>query len=128
MNISNESVAQIYDNREDLDRAVNKYATSNISARNVLGVTGSTYPNPTDESGVTRADALTEQNLVLPDHLSQYSGLPLYFLSHDFEFVAPTARVTGNTRQVVFRYISNGISAQPERILPSHTVRISIPY
>lgn len=113
VNISNESVAQIYDNREDLDRAVNKYATANISARNVLGVTGSTYPNPTDESGATRPDALTEQNLVLPDHLSQYNGLPLYFLSHDFEFVAPTAGVTGNTRQVVFRYISNGISAQP---------------
>lgn len=113
VNISNESVAQIYDNREDLDRAVNKYATSNISARNVLGVTGSTYPNPTDESGVTRPDALTEQNLVLPDHLSQYSGLPLYFLAHNFEFVAPVAGVSGNTRQVVFRYISNGISAQP---------------
>jgi hypothetical protein len=112
VNISNESVAQIYDNREDLDRAVNKYATSNISERNVLGVSGSNYPNPTDESGVTRADALTEQNLVLPDHLSQYSGLPLYFLSHKFKYVAPVAGVSGNTRQVVFRYISNGISAQ----------------
>ena len=57
VNISNESVAQIYESREDLDRAVNKYATANISARNVLGVSGSTYPNPTDEDGVTRADA-----------------------------------------------------------------------
>lgn len=112
VNISNESVAQIYESREDLDRAVNKYATANISARNVLGVSGSTYPNPTDEDGVTRADALTEQNLVLPSHLSQYSGLPLYFLSHDFEYVMPVAGVTGNDRQVVFRYISNGITAQ----------------
>lgn len=112
VNISNESVAQIYESREDLDRAVNKYATANISARNVLGVSGSTYPNPTDEDGVTRADALTEQNLVLPSHLSQYSGLPLYFLSHDFEYVMPVAGVTGNDRQVVFRYISNGITTQ----------------
>lgn len=112
VNISNESVAQIYESREDLDRAVNKYATANISARNVLGVSGSTYPNPTDEDGVTRADALTEQNLVLPSHLSQYSSLPLYFLSHDFEYVMPVAGVTGNNRQVVFRYISNGITAQ----------------
>lgn len=112
VNISNESVIQIYDKKEDLDRAVNKYASSYISERNILGVNGSNYPNPTDEDGNTRPDALTEQNLKLPEHLSQYQGLPLYFLAHNFKFAEPVVGVTGNVRQVVFKYISNGIQVQ----------------
>ena len=42
--------------------------------------------------------------------LSKYSGLPLYFLAHDFAFSTPIAGVTGNKSTLVFSYISDGVS------------------
>lgn len=112
VNISNDSVAQIYDNKEDLERAIEKYAKANVSERNVLGVTGGNYTNPTTDDGVTKSDALTRQNLKLPSHLSEYSNAGLYFISHKFTFAKPKEGVDGNRVSVTMKYISDGISRQ----------------
>lgn len=112
VNISNESVAQIYDDKVKLDEAVEKYAKLNISDRQIFGLTNSSnaYRNPTDGSAITREDAMTEQNLVFPAHLSQYNGLALYFISHDFSFNTPREGIVGNKTNAIIKYISNGIS------------------
>jgi len=112
VNISNESVVQIYDDREKLDEAVRKYANLNVSERKIFSMTNSTnaYRNPTDANAVTRNDALTLQNVTLPSHLSQYNGLPLYFMAHSFAFAQPSPVVAGNTSESTITYISNGIS------------------
>ncbi len=68
------------------------------------------YRNPTDGSAITREDAMTEQNLVFPAHLSQYNGLALYFISHDFSFNTPREGIVGNKTNAIIKYISNGIS------------------
>lgn len=112
VNIANESVTQIYDDRGTLDNAVLKYAKSYISDRYVFDVTGSNYPNPTDEDGVTRPDALTRQNLSLPEHLQQYKDLPLYFVRHAYQFVAPVEGVKGNKTSVIVQFVSDGLNPQ----------------
>lgn len=111
VSISNESVTMIYTDKAELDKAINKYAMANISSRIILD-NGSDYPNPTDKNGVTRPDALTEQNLILPAHLSQYAGLPLYLISHNFVFNAAKRGVEGNKVSAIIQFISNGITAQ----------------
>ena len=112
VNIANESVTQIYDDRATLDNAVLKYAKSYISDRYIFDVTGSTYPNPTDDEGTTRPDALTSQNLVLPEHLAQYADLPLYFIRHAYQFVAPAQGVKGNKTSVLVQFLSDGLTPQ----------------
>lgn len=113
VNISNESVSQIYENKADLDEAIKKYAMLNISERQLFSYSKSSnaYKNPTDADGVTSADALTLQRLTMPAHLSEYGNLPLYFISHDFAFLAPAKGISGNNTKATIRYISNGISA-----------------
>ncbi len=112
VNISNESVTQTYEDRASLDEAVEKYARNNISERQIFGVanSGNAYLNPTDEDFVTREDALTLQNLELPSHLSQYNGLPVYFISHNYSFIRPKD-INGNTISANIKYISNGVSS-----------------
>lgn len=121
VNIANESVSQIYDDRATLDNVVLKYAESYISDRYVFDVTGSNYPNPTDEEGTTRPDALTRQDLPLPEHLSQYAGLPLYFIRHAYQFVAPAEGVKGNKTSVSVQFLSDGFN-------PQTGAEISVPY
>lgn len=112
VNIANESVTQIYDDRATLDNAVLKYAKSYVSNRYIFDVTGSSYPNPTDDEGKTRPDALTSQNLILPEHLAQYADLPLYFIRHAYQFVAPAEGVKGNKTSVLVQFLSDGLNPQ----------------
>ena len=112
VNIANESVTQIYDDRATLDNAVLKYAKSYVSNRYIFDVTGSSYPNPTDDEGKTRPDALTSQNLILPEHLAQYADLPLYFIRHAYQFVASEEGVKGNKTSVLVQFLSDGLNPQ----------------
>ena len=112
VNIANESVTQIYDDRATLDNAVLKYAKSYVSNRYIFDVTGSSYPNPTDDEGKTRPDALTSQNLILPEHLAQYADLPLYFIRHAYQFVASAEGVKGNKTSVLVQFLSDGLNPQ----------------
>lgn len=112
VNIANESVTQIYDDRATLDNAVLKYAKSYVSNRYIFDVTGSSYPNPTDDEGKTRPDALTSQNLILPEHLAQYADLPLYFIRHTYQFVASAEGVKGNKTSVLVQFLSDGLNPQ----------------
>lgn len=121
VNIANESVSQIYDDRATLDNVVLKYAKSYISDRYVFDVTGSNYPNPTDEKGETRPDALTRQDLPLPEHLSQYADLPLYFIRHTYQFITPAEGVKGNKTSVFVQFLSDGYN-------PQTGTEISVPY
>lgn len=111
-NIANSSVTQIYANRADLDAAIHKYATANVSARTVLKANGGAYYSPTDENGVVRPDALTRQNITLPDILSDYADLPLLLIGHNYTFKTPEEILAGNTSSFVLSYISDGITLQ----------------
>lgn len=111
-NIANSSVTQIYVNRADLDAAINKYATANVSARTVLKATGGAYYSPTDENGVVRPDALTRQNITLPDILSDYADLQLLLIGHNYTFKTPEEILAGNTSSLVLSFISDGITLQ----------------
>lgn len=113
LSISNESASVHYEDRKQLDEAVEKYAKRNISERQIFSITNSAnvYPNPTDENMITREDALTLQNLTLPSHLSQYNGLPVYFIAHDFSFIKSEQGVSGNIVSATIRFVSNGIHA-----------------
>ncbi len=107
VNISNESVYQIYTSRSDLDTAILKYASAYVSERRETQLGNNTYPNPTDGNGITRDDALTRQNMTYPSILANYANLPLFLIQHNYKFISPIAGVTGNTRKVQFQYIAN---------------------
>lgn len=109
-NIANPSVTQIYTKRSELDEAVKKYASANVSARSVIKTSGGAYNTPTDSNGVIRPDALTKQNLVLPDILSAYSNLQLLLISHNYTFRMPDEVLPGNTSSLVLSYLSDGIT------------------
>ncbi|MDE6059366.1 MAG: hypothetical protein K2G44_04915 [Clostridia bacterium] len=112
VNIANESVAQVYSSYEELEAVMTKYASSYISDRRTLPPNGATVLNPTDGNGVTRPDALTQQNLVLPSALSKYSKLPLYLANHNYVFTAPKIGVTGNKISGAIQFVFNGVSMQ----------------
>ena len=118
VNIANESIAQVYSSLAELEPVMKKYASSYVSDRRALAPNGSIVPNPTDEDGVTRADALTSQNLILPSALSEYSNLPLYFAKHSYSFVSPNKGVVGNNAFGSIQFIYNGISKQEGTIVP----------
>ena len=109
VNITNESVVQSYTNRNDLDAAVLKYASTYVSERKIMQLGNNTYPNPTDENGVTRDDALTMQTKELPEMLSAYAHLPFYLIQHGFEFTTPIAGVSGNTREISIQYLASDL-------------------
>lgn len=109
-NIANPSVTQIYTKRSELDEAVRKYASANVSTRTTLKTSGGIYNTPTDEHGISRPDALTKQNLTFPDILSKYSNLPLFLISHSYTFRMPEEVLLGNTSSLVLSYISDGIT------------------
>lgn len=111
-NIANSSVTQIYTNRAELDVAINKYATANVSARSVLKTSGGAYYSPTDENGVVRPDALTKQNIALPGILSEYANLPLILIGHNYIFRTPDEVLAGNISSFVLSYLSDGITLQ----------------
>ena len=109
VNITNESVVQSYTNRADLDAAVLKYASTYVSERKTMQLGNNIYPNPTDENGVTRDDALTMQTKELPEMLSAYAHLPFYLIQHGFEFTTPIAGVSGNTREISIQYLASDL-------------------
>ena len=109
-NIANPGVTQIYTKRSELDEAVKKYASANVSARSVLKTSGGAYNTPTDSNGVIRPDALTRQNLIMPDILSAYSNLELLLISHSYTFRMPEEVLPGNTSSLVLSYLSDGIT------------------
>ena len=121
VNVGNESVSQIYDNKTILDNAILKYAKSYISDRKIFDGGSSNYDNPTDENGISRPDALISQNVELPEHLSKYIGLPRFFIKHDFTFAKPHEGVAGNKSYVKIKWISDGIMAQNGK-------EINVPY
>lgn len=107
VNITNEAVSQIYTSRDELDAAVLKYASRYISERIELKLGHNSYPNPTDENGEAKVDALTSQQLTAPQFLSTYADSPLLFVQHDFEFVRPIVGVSGNTVSAKIKYIAD---------------------
>lgn len=112
VNIANESVIQVYNDRVELDAAVNKYAASYISERTLMNSSGGSLNNPVDSSGVERDDALTAQLKSLPAHLSEYSGLPYMFIQQTYIFAKPIDGVSGNKPVLTVQYISNGITQE----------------
>lgn len=112
VNVGNESVTQIYDNRTILDNAVLKYAKSYISDRKIFDGGSNNYENPTDENGISRPDALISQNVILPEHLEEYISLPKFFIKHSFSFTRPIEGVAGNKSYVKVKWVSDGILAQ----------------
>lgn len=117
VNIGNESVSQIYTDKSALDAAVLKYAAAYVSERREMQLGNNTYPNPTDENGQSRADALTQQDLSYPGMLSAYKDLPLYLIRHDYMFVQPAAGVVGNTRKVQIKYLANDFTLSEDASL-----------
>ncbi len=109
-NIANPSVTQIYTKRSELDEAVRKYASANVSTRTAFKPSGGIYSTPTDEHGISRPDALTKQNLTYPDILIKYSDMPLFLISHSYSFRMPDEVLAGNTSSLVLSYISDGIT------------------
>ena len=107
---SNENTRQIYTERADLDAAIEKYASKNVSDRKIMGQNGNKLNNPTDSAGVTRVDALTNQLPVLPSLLSGYSDYR-YMLAHfEDSLEAPNSIVNGNKVTASIQYLSDGIS------------------
>lgn len=107
---SNESARTIYTDRAELDTVINKYARANIGERSILGKSGTELNNPTDELGVTRADALTRQIDALPAVLSKYAHCRYMLAPIDYNFCAPARVVEGNSTSLFVRFISDGIS------------------
>lgn len=107
---SNENARTIYTDRAELDAVIYKYARANISERYVLGKNGIELKNPTDENGITRVDALTQQISTLPTVLNQYSSERFMLVSVNYCFSAPTLIVEGNTTNLTIQFVSDGIS------------------
>lgn len=107
---SNESARTIYTDRAELDTVINKYARANIGERSILGKSGTELNNPTDELGVTRADALTRQIDELPAVLSEYAADLYMLVPVNCSFSAPAKVVEGNSTSLTVRFISDGIS------------------
>ena len=110
--ISNPSITQIYTKRSELDVAVHKYAAANVSDRNVLKTSGGGYNTPVDDNGIERSDALTKQNISLPDILSDYADLALMLINHNYVFRMPQEVLSGNIATLSVRFLSDGITLQ----------------
>lgn len=108
--VSNENARQIYTDVDELNAVINVYATRNVSARQILGKTGTNLRNPTDENGVTRPDALTRQITELPGILSDYASLRFMLAPADYVLTTPQRIVDGNNSRIWAQYVSDGIS------------------
>lgn len=108
--VSNENARQIYTDLDELNAVINVYATRNVSARQILGKSGTNLRNPTDENGVTCPDALTQQITELPEILSDYAGLKFMLAPADYLLTTPQRIVDGNNSRIWAQYVSDGIS------------------
>ncbi len=110
VNPTNENTRQIYTDRAELDSVIDKYARKNIGDRKVIGKNGAVLNNPTDGTGVTRADALTQQLTELPGLLSAYAGYRYMLALPSYSLTMPQAIVNGNRATATIQFISDGIS------------------
>ncbi len=78
-----------------------------------MGKNGAVLNNPTDDKGVTRADALTRQLTELPGLLSAYSGYRFMLALPSYSLALPQMIVEGNKAAVTLQFISDGISLRP---------------
>jgi hypothetical protein len=81
----NESVTQIYTDREVLDTVLYKYASAYVQGRSIMNNGSNNYYTSVNENGEIDEQALTAQTLKKPDYLNP--SLPLYFCSKNFAFV-----------------------------------------
>ncbi len=107
---ANENARQIYTDRAELDRVIEKYARKNIGEKKIIGKNGAFPNNPTDANGVTRADALTAQLTQLPPLLSSYSGLRFMLALQSGSLSAPQTIAEGNRSTATIKFLSDGIS------------------
>ena len=107
---TNENTRQIYDDINELNSVIEKYARKNVSNRNVMGKNGAVLNNPTDAEGITRPDALTKQIVELPRILSNYSNLQFMLAPFSYSFSVPQSIVEGNISYATIQFISDGIS------------------
>lgn len=111
VNYSNESITQLYTDRTSLDAAVQKYAENYVSDKIVFTKSGKLPVSPMDGEGLSKADALTEQNPELPSELAAYSYLPKMFIRPRFAFTRSIQGVEGNRPSVAMKLIHNGVTA-----------------
>lgn len=107
---TNENTRQIYTDLDELNSVIDKYARKNIGDRKVMGKNGAVLNNPTDENGITRADALTEQIVELPALLSAYSDVAFMLAPFSYVFTMPQSFIDGNKSTATLQFISDGIS------------------
>lgn len=86
VNATNESVSQVYTNKDELDAVILKYAEQYVSDRQILKNGNNNYYTQMNDLGVLDAEALTWQRLVLPVYLNSYKNLPLYLCSEKYIF------------------------------------------
>ncbi len=115
---TNENTRQIYTDRAELDAVIEKYATKNVSDRKVMGQNGGAVSNPSDENGITRADALTMQLSGLPEQLSGYTGLRFMLAPANYKLTQPRSVLDGNKASATLQFISDGITLREGQIIP----------
>lgn len=82
----NSNLIQEYTDRAELDKVVNKYASSYISERKIAKNGHNTYGQIINDNLENDETALTRQNL----EAESFTGnLPVYFLNADFKFEIP---------------------------------------
>ena len=113
---TNESISQIYTNREDLEKVMNKYVTRYINGRKILSSSGNdNYYVIKDENGRSDEYAFIRQDIRLPGFLSDYANLDVLQISSKYVFKRLETAVAPTT--VSFTYIADDYSLQTKQAI-----------
>ena len=109
---SKESVAQIYDDYDTLMTVVQSYASAYVNAdRTVVNAANTTsYNTIMSESGQADETAFTEQNVILPSYLSEYSEYNVYLIDLDYIYNPVKLDYGTFTGKIRYTYIANDVA------------------
>lgn len=121
---TNESVSQIYTDKNTLDLAIRKYAVKYISEQQKFSLNLNNYYTPVNDNGIIGPEGLTRQELPLPAYLSGYLAYNLYICSGtSFTFNKIKLDYATVPSSVSLKFIANdiGLVSQETFTIPYNT-------
>lgn len=122
VSVSNESVAQKYDDEVTLNAAVEKYAKGYISTRQISASNG-------NDKYYSEPESLTRNSPILPDYLLELKDLPRYFAKGATSWSLPNiSYISAMPYTVAAKYLGDYTEeiAQSEYVIPRGSALSSI--